>query len=104
MAGNGALQTGNRDRRSWLRIAVFGAQQQVVGFLSGSSPHPYTPFVIAFHKCLKKVGFVEGQNVAMEYCWAEGQFDRLQTFAADLVLRQVALIFVGAAALLWHLL
>jgi putative tryptophan/tyrosine transport system substrate-binding protein len=72
-----------------------GAQQPampVIGFLSSASPGPYAPFVSAFHKGLKEAGYVEGQNVAIEYHWAEGQYGRLSEMAADLVRRRVAVI------------
>jgi ABC-type uncharacterized transport system substrate-binding protein len=61
----------------------------VVGFLSGASPGPYALFVSAFHSGLKEAGYVEGQNVAIEYRWAEGHYDRLPALAVDLVRRQV---------------
>ena len=67
----------------------------VIGFLSGRSLAYNSRLVAAFHQGLKEVGFVEGQNVAIEFRWAEGQFDRLAALAADLVGRQVSVIFAG---------
>src|SRR3954449_1470101 len=66
---------------------VTRAQQPVkkVGFLSVSSPGPHAPFVAAFNEGLKQAGFIEGQNLAIEYAWAEGNFDRLPALAADLI-------------------
>src|SRR5437868_13031715 len=74
------------------------AQQErppVIGFLSGVSPGPYAPFVAAFRQGLSETGYVEGQNLAIEYRWAEGQYDRLPALAADLVGRNVDLIAAG---------
>jgi putative ABC transport system substrate-binding protein len=64
----------------------------VIGFLNSASPGGYAPFVAAFRQGLKETGFVEGQNVAIEFRWAEGQYDRVPAIAAELVRRQVAVI------------
>jgi putative tryptophan/tyrosine transport system substrate-binding protein len=64
----------------------------VIGFLNGASPGPYAPYLAAFHRGLKENGFIEGRNVAIEYRWAEGYYDRFGELAADLVRRQVAVI------------
>jgi ABC-type uncharacterized transport system substrate-binding protein len=64
----------------------------VVGFLQTASPDQYTIRLAAYRQGLKDAGFIEGQNVAIEYRWAEGHDDRLPEFAADLVRRGVAVI------------
>ena len=64
----------------------------VVGFLNAASAEGYTKFVGEFRRGLNSMGFVEGQNVVVEYRWAEGHYDRLPDLAADLIRRQVAVI------------
>jgi putative tryptophan/tyrosine transport system substrate-binding protein len=64
----------------------------VIGFLSSVSPEQFVSMVAAFRQGLNETGYVEGQNVAIEFRWAEGQYDRLPAMAANLLERQVALI------------
>jgi ABC-type uncharacterized transport system substrate-binding protein len=77
------------------------AQQKavpVIGFLSGSSPRLFVPLVAAVRQGLSETGYVEGQNVSIEYRWAEGQYDRLPALAADLIARNVDLIVATGGA------
>jgi putative ABC transport system substrate-binding protein len=75
-------------------IAVRAQQRAmpVIGFLNSASPEPLAPLVTAFRQGLAKEGYVEGRNVALEYRWAEGRYERLPGMAAELVGRNVALI------------
>jgi putative tryptophan/tyrosine transport system substrate-binding protein len=78
-------------------LAAWAQQGEMptIGFLSGRSLASDSHLVAAFRQGLKETGYVEGQNLTIEFRWAEGQFDRLRALAADLVSRQVAAIFAG---------
>jgi putative ABC transport system substrate-binding protein len=82
-----------------LPLVVARAQQPampVIGFLGPqSADDDYKNVTVPFLQSLKEAGYVEGQNVAVEYRWAENQYDRLPAFAADLVRRRVAVIVAG---------
>jgi len=74
----------------------------MVGILNGGAPGEYALFVAAFRQVLSEAGYVEGRNMAIDYRSAEGQYDRLPSLAAELVRREVAVIFAiggGASAL-----
>jgi putative ABC transport system substrate-binding protein len=64
----------------------------VIGFLHVASAVPFAHLIEDFRQGLKQTGYTEGQNVAIEFRWAEGRYDRLPALAADLVRRQVAVI------------
>jgi putative tryptophan/tyrosine transport system substrate-binding protein len=71
----------------------------VVGFLGTASAGPFAHLLAGLRRGLQETGFIEGRNVAIEYRWAEGQYDRVPALAADLVRRQVAVIVtVGGEA------
>jgi putative tryptophan/tyrosine transport system substrate-binding protein len=80
---------------------VARAQQSVmpvIGFLDSRSPDALTERLRGFRLGLKDTGYFEGENVAIEYRWAENQFDRLPALAAELVRRQVAVIATSGGA------
>jgi putative tryptophan/tyrosine transport system substrate-binding protein len=96
-------------RREFITLLVGGmaiarsrnasAQQPVIGYLGGGSLNEDAFRVEAFRRGLKTAGYVEGQNVKVEYRWAEGQYDRFATLAADLVHRSVdVIVALGATA------
>src|SRR5215469_1118910 len=67
-------------------------QQRTIGFLSAGSADAYAPFVAAFRAGIAESGFVEGRNLAIEFRWAEGHYDRLAELATDLVHNRVEVI------------
>ena len=82
---------------SWPLVArAQHSAMPVIGLLSSASSKDYAPMIAAFRKSLGETGYVEGQYVGVEYLWADDQYDRLPTLAADLVRRQVNVIVAAA--------
>ncbi len=77
---------------AWPLAARAQQGMPVIGFLNSASPEPYAPMVAAFQDGLKDGGYIVGQNVAIEYRWANAQYDRVLAMAAELVDRRVAVI------------
>jgi putative ABC transport system substrate-binding protein len=71
------------------------AAMPVIGFLSSGTSATWVSFVDAFRRGLNEAGFIDGQNVTIDYRWAEGHYDHLPSLAAELVGRQVAVIFAA---------
>jgi len=67
----------------------------LVGFLHPSAPEPFGHIVSGFHRGLSDSGFADGQNVAIEYRWARGEYAQLPALAADLVRRRAQVILAG---------
>ena len=72
------------------------AAMPVIGFLGSQSPDPSANFVAALRRGLSEIGFIESQNVAIEYRWAEGRYDRMPALASELVRRPVTVIVASA--------
>jgi putative ABC transport system substrate-binding protein len=74
----------------------------VIGYLGAQADDDYKNRIAQFLQGLKEIGYVEGQNVAVEYRWAENQYDRLPALAADLVRRRVAVIVAAGTPPRWR--
>jgi putative ABC transport system substrate-binding protein len=83
---------------AWPIAARAQQAMPVIGFLHVAAPQSYAPFVAAFRRGLSEMGFVEGRNLAIEFRWAQDQYERLPELAADLVRRQVAVIIAVSGA------
>jgi len=90
-----------REFITWLGGATVGlplaahaqqSTQPVIGFLGLTTPQAFATLMAAFHRGLSETGYVEGQNVAVEYRWAHGEFDQFPGLASDLVRRQVSVL------------
>jgi putative ABC transport system substrate-binding protein len=81
-------------------LAVLSQQSgaPVIGFLHSASRESYAPMTTAFRQGLHETGYVEGENVVIEYRWADGRLERLPELAADLVRRRVSVIFTGGGS------
>src|SRR5262252_10296396 len=90
LIGGGCLLLAVKVKRAWGQQPAM----PVIGFLGAGSLETWVLYLPAFRKGLNETGFVEGQNVAIEYRWAEGQYDRMVELVADLVRDQVAVIAV----------
>jgi putative ABC transport system substrate-binding protein len=75
-----------------LAVVAQAPAPPIIGFLNNASPAPAAPLVAAFRRGLERAGYVEGRNVAIEYRWAEGQYDRLPALTEELIRRNVAVI------------
>jgi putative tryptophan/tyrosine transport system substrate-binding protein len=77
---------------AWPLSARAESAMPVIGFLNSASSQPFANYVASFRAGLKTTGYVDGQNVVIEFRWAEGHYDRLPEMAADLVRRKVAVL------------
>ena len=82
-----------------LRARAQQATLPVVGFLNSASAEGYASMAASFKRGLKEAGYAEGQNVTIEYRWADNQYERLPALAADLVNRRVSVIFANSPSI-----
>src|SRR6476661_8474860 len=77
---------------AWPEAAFAQQRLPAIGFLNSASREGFEPYVAAFRDGLKEAGFVEGQNILVEYRWAEGHYDRVPSLVKDLMVQEVAVI------------
>src|SRR5262249_36127808 len=82
---------------AWPLIPPGQVAMPVIGYLGAPSRGKEAPTLAAFARGLNEAGFVEGQNVAIEHRWADGEYDRLPALAADLARRPVAILFTPSS-------
>src|SRR4051812_46410143 len=88
---------------SWpMAASAQQAAMPVIGTLYGVSAAEWAGRMAGFRRGLSEAGFVDGRNVAIDYRWAEGQYDRLPAMAADLIGRKVAVILTGGSDIATH--
>src|SRR6516165_4915187 len=73
-------------------LAARAQQKPVIGFLNSGSADAYLDRITAFHQGLRQLGYIEGENVLVDYRWALGEYDRLPAFAAELAERRVSVL------------
>ena len=99
MIGRRDFLAGVGGAAAWpLAVRAQQARLPTIGFLSSRAPETETHLVAAFRQGLGELGYIEGRNIAIEYRWAEGQYDRLPALAAALVSSQVAVIATAGGA------
>ena len=84
---------------AWPLVARAQQAMPVIGFLHSAAPEPLQHILVGLRRGLQEGGFVEGQNVSIEYQWARGQNERLPELATDLVRRQPSVIVAGGGEL-----
>src|SRR5262249_32916621 len=102
LAGSGRMQFAQLKRREFITLlggavaawplAARTQQKPVIGFLNSGSADAYPDRITAFHEGLRQLGYIEGENVLVDYRWALGEYDRLPAFAAELVERRVSVL------------
>src|SRR5436190_2027636 len=83
---------------TWPVVARAQQPVPIIGFLHTASPATAAGELVTFRQGLSEMGWIDGKNVALEFAWAEGNFDRLPALAADLVRRQPSIIFASSVA------
>jgi putative ABC transport system substrate-binding protein len=83
---------------AWPLSALAQQPMPVIGYLSAGSPEAFADYLTVFQQSLAEAGYVQGRNIAIEFRWSRDRPDQLSELAADLVRRQVGVVFVVANA------